>query len=836
MSKISADVNLKTSGPRVPMQPLYYLMLFLGIVSALWLHGHPLYTLTMMAMTAVAAAASYLPWRLFPLRFRLATMLLLVAAAFVWGFLRFKERIPVDKVLIEAICLLALSFSFSPRRQDYGYMLLISGLLLLYGALLPRGIYLAVIPGAFMLIMIVLCGTRTTGISGDYDLPQVSVFKYCWGKIILQIMIISALWFYFFTWFPTEESTRSGLFLTSFKNPNTSILPASLNTWFKPNQVRVSTQGSVFPGSNKPTASGKSGPQVKAKSQTGLRSSGNGSSLPGKDLVFRAKSPVKLYWLGQLYDVYDGDAWQHSDTLQRQRGLRKSKFSSRLIAQDIILEKWISPVLYSAYRADFCNLDTKQMANVEGNFYQFRFKPKVAPPSLPFSYTVNSEVDSTRIIRRREEQWLEWINPKYYLQLPQKKISNRLRTLVNRLTFGIEDDYQRAIILRDYLRNNYKYLQLSKPPPEKHEAVDFFIFELKEGHCEYFASSLAVMARLAGLPSRIATGFSPGNYNALTKFFEIYEYHGHAWTQIYIKRYGWLTFDATPPGAIESRTTPLAIGALQDPFGDEWKVKPPELAAKVQEQATPEWMSGTSRKQEEESVMDKALYDLVMMPETVSATIDRVMKNADEKSSKNKTLKKLKTHFDNAVRSLQQFFRSIHNRYLNMFDWLRKNIWKGLALVALITLLLAALPVGIERLRRQYVRLRCRKLLQAAADNCEKDPSQAVRLCYLAVRKMLYLAGVPRRGNIDLFVYAALLRRLDRVCGHAAMTVFFLYSRIEYGRQNATPEQARAALNAALRLREEAHRLKSLRAEQPDRIPPAADSGRNPDHSQSSKT
>ena len=208
-------------------------------------------------------------------------------------------------------------------------------------------------------------------------------------------------------------------------------------------------------------------------------------------------------------------------------------------------------------------------------------------PRLPFVYTVTSrlstdfhwfateEEDGKRKVGGRH--WEEVLPPRHYLQLPEEKISARLREKVRELTEGISSRYGKAMVLRDYLRDNFTYEQFSKPVPEGREGADYFVFELKEGHCEYFASTLAVMARLAGLPARVATGFSPGDYNTLLNLFEVYERHAHAWTQIFVPEYGWLTVDATPPGAVQSRTTPLGIGQLRDPFGDEWRVTPPEL-------------------------------------------------------------------------------------------------------------------------------------------------------------------------------------------------------------------------------------------------------------------
>jgi len=777
---------------RVPRQPLYFLMLFLGIISALWLHGHPVYTVTILSLTVLCSTVCWLPPQWFSLRLRMLLMTLFVTGAVSWGVVRGLQHVPLDKILIECICALALSFSFSPRRQDYGYMLLISGLLILYGALLPRGIYLLIVPAAFLLTILILCGSRTIGLSGDPDLKPGAAFTYCWGKIVFQILLVLGLLPLFYLCFPTEGTVRHGLFFTSFKTQNDNLLPPNVNTWFRPQQSKPSDVGAVFAGKpHRPKASDPSGAPVQTKTSSGMKSSGNGSSPPGRDLVFVARAPAKLYWLGQLYDRYDGQEWHCSEALSRQRTVPPQDNSHSLVQQDITIEKWISPVLYSAYRADFCNVDTKNMENLEGNFYQYRFRDVNRLPALPFTYSINSEVPYLNNLKPNPNFWPERIRRETYLSLPEKLISPRLRTRTAAIVAKAKTDYDKAIAIRDWLRNSFSYKQMSTPTPPGRESVDFFVFDLKEGHCEYFAAAMTVMARLAHLPARVAIGFSPGNYNVLTKTFEVYEYHGHAWSQLYIKGKGWLTFDATPPGAVESRATPFLIGALRDPFGNEWRVRPPELAAKMQEH-----LAGDGMK-EEDSVLDQIIYEAVMLPENIS----RAGSKLQEKSSRESVLyKKLKKIGNDFWKDCLRAFQHLKTKTVKFWSWSKQH-WQ-LVLVLLVTL--AALAFLVLRLlligRRAYIRLHCRQLLRTAQESTAGNPDAAVKMSYRAVRKILHLAGMPRRRNIDLFDYAAQIRACDPRCGRAAWTVFVLYSRIEYGGRDASVHEAKVALKAALLL------------------------------------
>src|SRR5690606_12480839 len=73
-----------------------------------------------------------------------------------------------------------------------------------------------------------------------------------------------------------------------------------------------------------------------------------------------------------------------------------------------------------------------------------------------------------------------------------------------------------------------------------------FLFETKRGHCEYFASALAVMLRTQGIAARVATGFSLGEANPITGFYEVRALDGHAWVEAYIPDAGWLMLEPTP--------------------------------------------------------------------------------------------------------------------------------------------------------------------------------------------------------------------------------------------------------------------------------------------------
>ena len=101
-----------------------------------------------------------------------------------------------------------------------------------------------------------------------------------------------------------------------------------------------------------------------------------------------------------------------------------------------------------------------------------------------------------------------------------------------------------------------------------------FLFERKAGHCEYFASAMAVMLRSLGIPSRVVTGFQSGIYNPLNGWQVIRASDAHSWVEAYLPRRGWATFDPTPPDPNAVQTglgTKLAMYMdAAETFWQEW--------------------------------------------------------------------------------------------------------------------------------------------------------------------------------------------------------------------------------------------------------------------------
>ena len=121
-----------------------------------------------------------------------------------------------------------------------------------------------------------------------------------------------------------------------------------------------------------------------------------------------------------------------------------------------IIEKWISPKLFSAYRSTYFNTAKRgrKDVSVKSTFYNAELTEK-RYPALPFTYNVASKLYLPTLKQDvKDMHWEERVKKGFYLRLPRKKISKRLMALAKRLTYNKHEPMQKAVILRDYLRNN----------------------------------------------------------------------------------------------------------------------------------------------------------------------------------------------------------------------------------------------------------------------------------------------------------------------------------------------------------------------------------------------
>ncbi len=268
------------------------------------------------------------------------------------------------------------------------------------------------------------------------------------------------------------------------------------------------------------------------------------------DIVLKVKSPYALYYRGVIFLKYNGKIW----TVQEQKPMSieprnpgiffySAENDPRRVVQVFNVEKAMANIIYGSF-------DVAELYFPGNHIYADDSKTLISPYFLEkgMAYTCVSVVGSgfsNHFIGRKEHLSVLEAST----ELPS--VSARLVNFAHDFSSGKDRNdrsysYEVAAGICDYLKNNIPY-DLNIPQfPGDAEVVDYFLFEQKRGFCEHFATAMAVMCRINGIPCRLVTGFAPGKYNRFTGFYEIRESDAHAWVEVYCGRDGWVTFDPTP--------------------------------------------------------------------------------------------------------------------------------------------------------------------------------------------------------------------------------------------------------------------------------------------------
>ncbi len=263
-----------------------------------------------------------------------------------------------------------------------------------------------------------------------------------------------------------------------------------------------------------------------------------------------AEAVIPLYWRGLTYDRYTGSGWDSSDV-----SLRKYKADEQIGIFERpgywIIEQEVrfvdeSELLFSA--GDLISVDEKYQvawrtvpvsSDIEANPGDI-FGASVEG----LNYRAQSFVPVPDEITLRASSFFypDWIRENYILvpiDTPQRVIQHTLDLIED-----VHNPYDRAKIIEQYLRQ-FEYTTDLPAPPQDHDIVDYFLFDLKKGYCDYFATAMVVMARSAYLPARLVVGYSRGTYDAVNDRYVVTEADAHSWPEIYFEGIGWVPFEPT---------------------------------------------------------------------------------------------------------------------------------------------------------------------------------------------------------------------------------------------------------------------------------------------------
>jgi len=290
-----------------------------------------------------------------------------------------------------------------------------------------------------------------------------------------------------------------------------------------------------------------------AQSQKIVMTISTGELPPVPDPSFISDIP-RYYWRSVTYDIYKGSGWVTSSAPPKSYDANTPLIPGlldgyRLVHLDVQMQQpegklfW-SGILFSAdipFTADWrvrpqSNLFTDQSALLQADMF--------AAASNANAYKAQSYIPDVteEQLRAASTEYPEDIRERY-LDLP-RALPKRVHQLAQEIVAGKKNPYDKAKAIESYLRT-YPYDLEVPAPPQDQDVADYFLFDLKKGYCDYYATAMVVLARSSGIPARFVSGYSSGSYDAPNAQYVVRELNAHSWAEIYFPGIGWVEFEPT---------------------------------------------------------------------------------------------------------------------------------------------------------------------------------------------------------------------------------------------------------------------------------------------------
>ncbi len=289
-------------------------------------------------------------------------------------------------------------------------------------------------------------------------------------------------------------------------------------------------------------------------------------------------SDLRTYMRGETRRLYSGSGWSDKDRLKRGpieevetgRILEQSvasKVTTRTLKQTVkVLNNNEFPVLFGAYSVTSVDsLNGEEAGN--GLFWRNRDSELLwdmdrKNRDYPSSFELTSEVPVIPVQELTAKTYEELYKgndlEEIFLQLPDD-FPQRVKDLAEEITAQGTTPYEKTALLQQYLQQTFPYT--NKPDISRVSSKDFvdgFLFELKEGYCDYYSTALVTMARSLNIPARWVKGYAPGEQPEMpmnpaqqqagtaNNNYTITNADAHSWAEVYFGEYGWIPVEATP--------------------------------------------------------------------------------------------------------------------------------------------------------------------------------------------------------------------------------------------------------------------------------------------------
>ncbi|MGQ9907267.1 MAG: transglutaminase family protein [Candidatus Flexifilum sp.] len=277
----------------------------------------------------------------------------------------------------------------------------------------------------------------------------------------------------------------------------------------------------------------------------------------GEDPVFLVSAPnqYRYYWRSRTFDFYDRGRWTSAaDTRLTDPEapldiLPEAGLSARVqVPQTFSMQIPASRLVYAAPQPVRIELATRTDLRyaTDRSMVVSVIRPlRVLRAGNAYGAISSISIATADQLRSAGTNYPEWVRSTYTAFIPS--LTGRTLQLARQIVTeaGAVTPYDQARAIETWLRANIAYNEIIPPPPVGQDPVDWVLFDLRQGYCNYYASAMVVMLRSLGIPARMAAGFAQGEWDPLQDGYIVRERDAHTWVEVYFPGYGWVEFEPT---------------------------------------------------------------------------------------------------------------------------------------------------------------------------------------------------------------------------------------------------------------------------------------------------
>ncbi len=273
--------------------------------------------------------------------------------------------------------------------------------------------------------------------------------------------------------------------------------------------------------------------------------------------VMRVRSQFPGYWRVMAFDRYTGQGWKNSQENTFSKLNRDfwnyrfyipsayTKAPSREVIQSYNILSPLPNILPLLSNPTSVFFPTRQLSlDNQGSLRS----PTILSEGMTYSVISQVPYRQQNLLRRSSHHYLDFIRKKY-LDVPPEikdKIKSKTLEILSKSGKPFVFDYDRVLYLTQALKQNFSLIDNLPKLVLEEDLVEAFLFKYKGGYGDHFSTVLAMMLRSIGIPSRLAVGFAPGQFNPFTGYYVVKNTDAYAICEVYFLDYGWYAFDPLP--------------------------------------------------------------------------------------------------------------------------------------------------------------------------------------------------------------------------------------------------------------------------------------------------